>query len=202
MLSLGQKAHRRLQRILNAGVKDDVGSEIVDGKGHREYVGGLWETVSSLRSRIATALLLMLGYLATQAVTAAEQHRVVAYLASWSVPPVIHAEKLTHLNFAFAHIDASHRAVLDSPGAGASLRNLQALKKQNPELKILLSVGGWQAEGFSDAALTDPSRQVFADSAAQLLREYSLDGVDVDWEYPGQGVAGIKYRRRAEAYRR
>ncbi len=138
--------------------------------------------------------LLMLGLLATQVVSAAEQHRVVAYLAGWSVPPVIQAEKLTHLNFAFAHVDAAHRVILDSPRAGARLRELQALKTQNPQLKIILSVGGWQAEGFSDAALTDSSRRDFADSAARLLREYSLDGIDLDWEYPGQGVAGIKYR--------
>ena len=147
-----------------------------------------------LQSRIVKAFLLAIGYLATQSATAAEPQRVVAYLAGWSVPPVIHAEKLTHINFAFAHIDATHRIVLDSPGTGPSLRNLQVLKKQNPELKIILSVGGWQAEGFSDAALTDSSRQVFADSAAQLLRDYSLDGIDLDWEYPGQGVAGIKNR--------
>src|SRR5262249_44509657 len=31
-------------------------------------------------------------------------------------------------------------------------------------------------------------------SAVQLVRNYSLDGVDLDWEYPGQGVAGIKNR--------
>jgi chitinase len=152
--------------------------------------------MSSIGQKTRRRLLriLAIGYLASQAVTAAEPHRVVAYLASWSVPPVIQAQKLTHLNFAFAHIDAAHRVTLDSPGAGASLRTLQALKTQNPQLKILLSVGGWQAEGFSDAALTDSSRRDFADSAGQLLRDYSLDGIDLDWEYPGQGVAGIKFR--------
>jgi hypothetical protein len=51
MSSLGQKARRRLLRILDAGVEDDVGSRIVDGKGHREYVGGLWEALSSLQFR-------------------------------------------------------------------------------------------------------------------------------------------------------
>lgn len=50
------------------------------------------------------------------------------------------------------------------------------------------------ADGFSDAALTDASRAQFADSAVELLRQFSADGIDIDWEYPGQGVAGIKYR--------
>ena len=50
------------------------------------------------------------------------------------------------------------------------------------------------ADGFSDAALTDASRALFADSAVELLRQFSADGIDIDWEYPGQGVAGIKYR--------
>jgi chitinase len=120
--------------------------------------------------------------------------RVVAYLASWSVPPVIHPERLTHINFAFAHIDKTGRAVFEEPAAGQSLLQLQALKKANPRLKLIVSVGGWQAEGFSDAALTDSSRRKFALSAVKLLRDYAADGIDLDWEYPGQGVAGIKYR--------
>jgi chitinase len=119
---------------------------------------------------------------------------VVAYLASWSVPPVIHPEHLTHINFAFAHIDKTGKVVFEEPAAGQSLLQLQALKKANPRLKLIVSVGGWQAEGFSDAALTDSSRRTFALSAMKLLRDYAADGIDLDWEYPGQGVAGIKYR--------
>jgi chitinase len=122
------------------------------------------------------------------------EHRVIAYLAGWSVPPVIHPEKLTQINFAFAHIDARGHVGFEHPGVGQALRNLQALKAQNPHLKLIISIGGWQAEGFSDAALTDSSRLEFARGAMQLVRDYALDGVDLDWEYPGQGVAGIKYR--------
>ena len=119
--------------------------------------------------------------------------RVVAYVQGGSIPAVIHPGKLTHVNFSFAHIDAG-RALLDQPGVADDLAKLRALKKQNPKLKVLVSVGGWLADGFSDAALTDSSRRTFARSAVALLREYALDGVDLDWEYPGQGVAGIKYR--------
>jgi chitinase len=157
-----------------------------------------------MRSRSGQTGLMMrsvLGVLAclvptlVAASSAAEGCRVVAYVAGWSMPAVIHAEKLTHINFAFAHIDAGGRVAFDAPeAAAASLGTLLALKKQNPRLKVLVSVGGWQAEGFSDAAFTDASRATFAQSAVALLRRYSLDGVDIDWEYPGQGVAGIKYR--------
>jgi chitinase len=158
-----------------------------------------------MQSRLATAAWTLLSALsclwlqsasarAEQSERSNVQHRVVAYLASWSIPPVIHAEKLTHINFAFAHIDKTGHVLFENPGIGDGLRNLQTLKKQNPALKLIVSVGGWQAEGFSDAALTVSSRLEFARGAVQLLREYALDGIDLDWEYPGQGVAGIKYR--------
>ncbi len=122
------------------------------------------------------------------------RYRVVAYLASSTSLPRIHPEKLTHINLAFARIDPLGRVALDLPTAAENLRTLRGLKSQNPELKIIVSVGGWLADGFSDAALTEESRQEFARSAVQLVRDYQLDGIDVDWEYPGQGVAGIKYR--------
>jgi chitinase len=110
------------------------------------------------------------------------------------MPRVIHPEKLTHINFAFAHIDGGGRVVLVGPDFGPALKSLHGLKKQNPQLKIIVSVGGWTADGFSDAALTGASRDRFAQSAVELLRQYGVDGIDLDWEYPGQGVAGIKYR--------
>ena len=119
--------------------------------------------------------------------------RIVAYVTGGSVPAVIHAEKLTHIDYAFAHI-AAGRAVLSVPGAATDLATLRALKKLNAGLKILVSVGGWTADGFSDAALTEASRKTFASSVLEMLRQYDLDGVDLDWEYPGQGAAGIKYR--------
>jgi chitinase len=120
--------------------------------------------------------------------------RVVAYVTGWQTPPDIPATKLTHINFAFARIDAEGKAVLPHPGVPDNLEYLRSLKAKNPQLKILLSVGGWEAEGFSDAAASAASRETFARSVVALLRAHSLDGVDLDWEYPGQSVAGIKSR--------
>jgi chitinase len=152
-------------------------------------------------THLAWALVCMSSWQVAQLGTAqAEQvaplsadFRIVAYVAGWSIPTVIHPEKLTHINFAFARI-INGRAALENEAVASSLKALRALKDKNPRLKVIVSVGGWTAEGFSDAALTDASRRTFARSAVELLREYALDGIDLDWEYPGQGVAGIKYR--------
>lgn len=71
------------------------------------------------------------------------------------------------------------------------LRELADLKVANPNLKVLMAIGGWGAEGFSDAALTPTSRYNFAREARRWVNEYNLDGIDLDWEYPGSSVAGI-----------
>jgi chitinase len=143
---------------------------------------------STLRAALLAALLL------GPTPTALGAQRVVAYVIGWQTPPDIPATKLTHINFAFARIDAEGKAVLPHPGVPDNLKYLRSLKAKNPQLKILLSVGGWEAEGFSDAAVSAASRETFAHSVVALLREHSLDGVDLDWEYPGQSVAGIKSR--------
>ena len=68
------------------------------------------------------------------------------------------------------------------------------MKDRFPHLKVLVSVGGWGADGFSDAALTDATRSLFARSVAKFMRNNRLDGIDIDWEYPCSSGGGIKSR--------
>jgi chitinase len=136
----------------------------------------------------------VLGAEVGKAAPATDRNRIVTYVVGWSTPAVIHPEKLAHINFAFARITPAGQPAVAGGDLEASLLRLVALKTTNPRLKVIVSVGGWTADGFSDAALTDASRSLFADSAVELLRRFSADGIGIDWEYPGQGVAGIKYR--------
>jgi chitinase len=109
-------------------------------------------------------------------------------------PGQIDPHKLTRINFAFAHI-AGGRMALGSANDELSLAHVTMLRRQNPGLTVLISVGGWLGSAdFSDVALTAQSRAVFIQSAMEFLRQHDLDGVDVDWEYPGDAGAGNKFR--------
>jgi chitinase len=120
-------------------------------------------------------------------------NHVVGYVAGWEPRHDIAAEKLMAVNYAFAHI-AHGRVVLDQPKADEVIAGLRALKKRNARLSVLISIGGWGADGFSDAALTAESRDKFAQSVADLLIQTQADGVDIDWEYPGLPGPGIVHR--------
>lgn len=74
------------------------------------------------------------------------------------------------------------------------LQELADLRLIDPNLKVILGIGGWGNDGFSDAALTPRSRYNFAREVKRWVDEYNLDGVDIDWEYPGSSAAGIKSR--------
>lgn len=108
----------------------------------------------------------------------------------------IEANKLTHINYAFVNVQGGKAFLTNEKTDSTNFRKLKLLKGQNPDLKILISIGGWAwSENFSDAVLTDASRKIFAKSSVDIIKKYELDGVDIDWEYPGMmGEEGNVFR--------
>lgn len=103
--------------------------------------------------------------------------------------------RLSHINYAFIDIK-DNRAWLHFEATDTiNLRKLSELKNLNNNLKILISIGGWKwSKNFSDAVLTDTSRQNFVTSAVAIVSKYNLDGIDIDWEYPGMMGDSNVYR--------
>ncbi len=118
--------------------------------------------------------------------TFAADYRIIGYVRGKADMYAIGAAKLTHVNYSFAKVNPLGVIWFEDPDAPAKIAQLQALKARNPRLKVIVSVGGWGAANFSDAALTEASRCRFTDSAIAMLEDYALDGIDIDWEYPGQ----------------
>jgi chitinase len=121
-------------------------------------------------------------------------YRIVGYVSGRADFAAIDARKITHLNYAFAKVGGDDVVYFENAGAAEDLAALRALRDANPHLEIILSIGGWGAEWFSDAALTEESRCRFASSAVALVKEHGLDGLDIDWEFPGQRGAGNRFR--------
>jgi chitinase len=94
--------------------------------------------------------------------------------------------RLSHINYAFIDIKDNRAWLHNEATDTVNLRKLGELKRINPGLKILISIGGWSwSKNFSDATLTDTSTRNFALSAVDIVSKYNLDGIDIDWEYPG-----------------
>lgn len=113
---------------------------------------------------------------------------VVAYVTSWSeVMP--DPQYMTHINYAFGHVNESFNGVkIDNE---ERLKQIVDLRKQKPELKVLLSIGGWGSGRFSEMAANDEYRRAFAADCDRVVKEFALDGIDIDWEYPTSSMANI-----------
>lgn len=113
---------------------------------------------------------------------------VVAYVTSWSeVMP--DPQYMTHINYAFGHVNENFNGVkIDNE---KRLKQIVDLRKQKPELKVLLSIGGWGSGRFSEMAANDEYRRAFAADCDRVVKELALDGIDIDWEYPTSSMANI-----------
>ncbi len=113
---------------------------------------------------------------------------IVGYVTYWETrmpDPTL----LTHINYAFALIKDDFETLdIKKP---SRLQQVVALKNQNPDLKVMLSVGGWGAGNFSEMAADSDHRKKFCENCLEAVKKYGLDGIDIDWEYPGSSSAGI-----------
>ena len=99
---------------------------------------------------------------------------------------------VTHIFSSQGQIAPSHDAL--SIKDTLALRQLQQLKKENRDLKIVLSIGGYHVDGWSDMTYSDSLRRSFVKSCRAAIDKYDLDGIDLDWEFPTTTAGGLKAR--------
>ncbi|HXX63869.1 MAG TPA: glycosyl hydrolase family 18 protein [Bacteroidota bacterium] len=135
------------------------------------------------------------------ALAPSQQKEIIAYYPSWKhgsgvalLPPErIPYDHLSILNYAFffprpdgsiAGRDSAGDALLLEPAATGT--KLAALAHQS-NVKVMLSIGGWEDSYNFPAVAADPNlRRRFVHSCVQHVTKFGFDGIDIDWEYPGE----------------
>ena len=92
--------------------------------------------------------------------------------------------QLDQVIYSFAHL-YDNRMDIDNAKDSVTLTHLVSLKKKYPNLKVLVSIGGWcGCRECSNVFSTNEGRTEFAQSAKNLMERFGADGIDLDWEYP------------------
>lgn len=165
----------------------------------------------NLRFRQLALFLVAIISLGVGAVSAqSREYRIVGYYNFYNIyydyfVTDIPADRLTHLNYAYIDISEAGQCVsadewadtqylypgdLTSERLRGNFKQLQVLRGDNPNLRVLMTVGGWErSRHFSDVAVTEEARERFAQSCVAFMQEYGFDGIDIDWRYPVVGGA-------------
>ncbi|KAG6038361.1 hypothetical protein E4U41_004275 [Claviceps citrina] len=135
--------------------------------------------------------------------------KAVGYYGNWDIYGAkyfvndIPADKLTHLAYAFANVNATTGEVVLSdtyadlqyayPGdktnatgnnVFGNVKQMFLLKKKYRNLKTTLSVGGWSYRvNFPPMLASEKKREAFTRSAIKLISDLGFDGLDMDYEY-------------------
>ena len=141
--------------------------------------GGLRRKIQSL---LFVAVLLL-------AATNAHAFKVVGYFTSWLAPGLVetlHYDYLTHINYAFL-IPTSNGGFTQSFNSTSQLDRIVQLSHTNYNVKVLISVGGWNNgddSAFRTIAASSSLRATFINNLDNFVNAHNLDGVDIDWEFP------------------
>lgn len=161
---------------------------------------------------VVLSLVLLITFLpvpAEKASAAMTSKRLIVYFPNWAIYNASHKSmtvsmipwtKVTCVNHAFFEVDNSNKLASIDPEADFTRQfqhstaelaghfgEYKYYKTQHPNVKIMVSVGGWtRGQNFHKMALTPETRAVFIQSAVDFLKQYPfIDGIDIDWEYPG-----------------
>ncbi len=130
----------------------------------------------------------------SQAAVLPNGFKSVGYMPSWAGSVTsIQYSKLTHINYSFAlpNANGTLQAIPDT----GKLQQLITLGRQN-NVKVSLAIGGWNDgndSAFETLAANAGTRTTFVNSVMGVVRQYGLDGVDIDWEYPDPGTSGNNF---------
>ncbi len=119
---------------------------------------------------------------------------VVAYVSGGQGKPLPDFGKVTHIDYAFGRIDSTFSGLsIENPQRFKEIADLKNEYNKTAQRKVFmqLSIGGWGSGRFSEMVTDTAYRHAFVAACKKVVEDYGIDGIDLDWEYPSSGVAGI-----------
>ena len=121
---------------------------------------------------------------------------VVGYLLTYNANKVndIMADQLTDI--IYFSVEPSANGMVDTSRiVQADLDHLLLLKKKHG-FRLLLAVGGWgRCKHFASISVDLFLRKQFISNLHQLCLEHKFDGIDFDWEFPGNDQQKQAYNK-------
>jgi chitinase len=136
--------------------------------------------------------LLLIIFVFSYSCLAGQPYKVIAYYTgNGETIKQYPVEKLTHIIYSFLKLQNDSLTFRDEEQRKTA-QQLVELKKRYPQLKIMVCIGGWGGcAPCSQLFASAEHRNNFAKSAVALLKQYHIDGLDLDWEYPAiEGYPG------------
>ncbi|KAL4713733.1 hypothetical protein ACJJTC_004264 [Scirpophaga incertulas] len=150
---------------------------------------------------LCSLILLALGLCATSSLASCTNEKVVyCFWGTWATyrqgdgqfnVEDLNTELCTHISYTFFGIDVngfmkSLDPWLDLPDGRDYLRKFSAIKERNPDIKRIFAVGGFNegSEKYSVMAANKTLRTNFINSTLQMVLDYDVDGMELDWEFP------------------
>ncbi|KAM0212234.1 hypothetical protein ACHAPQ_005240 [Fusarium lateritium] len=144
--------------------------------------------------------------------------RNILYFTNWGTygadyqPQNLPVKEITHVLYSFANVNAKDGSVVSSDSFADTnrlyegdvkeqgtnvygcVKQLYLLKKKNRNLKVLLSIGGFNGSpALASGVSTQAGRQRFITTAVKLITDWGFDGIDIDWEYPANAQEASNY---------
>ncbi|OJJ47922.1 hypothetical protein ASPZODRAFT_158776 [Penicilliopsis zonata CBS 506.65] len=132
-----------------------------------------------------------------------------AYYPNWRVyrkqpPSSLRLGFISHVFYAFAWVKPDGTVYLSDEwadtqmpidGTQGCLRAFTQLKQQYSKMKVILSIGGGGKGSENFAAVANDVQRVetFVKTAKELVHQFGLDGLDIDWEHPSDSQQGKDY---------
>ncbi|HLF34333.1 MAG TPA: glycoside hydrolase family 18 protein [Cyclobacteriaceae bacterium] len=142
-------------------------------------------------------LILVVLFFTTRTVFAQAQNKIK--VLSYYSGPVDSLDKydvsqMTHIIFCFGRLNGNQFGIRNARDT-TMIQKMVSLKSKNPDLKVLISLGGWGGcKTCSDVFATKVGREEFTQSIREIYEYFKVDGLDLDWEYPGiSGFPGHKF---------